>query len=252
MIFHHISLWAVIVLLLLLGIAIGLFSLIDKRLSLRILRTIGTAALQLALLCACVILLSDVNHWWSSLLCLVVMLVAAALFRLLQLHLPWKRWLLPLSLSMLAGSAVPILLLLWALTPDTPFWSPRFVLPVIALMAGHLLMSGSKALQTYHGSVLRTKEHREYLLACGATHLESIIPSIRRALRASVQPSLMQMGSMPLLLMPPMLFCGMILGDMPPITAAAATLLVYLSFFVASTLSAITLIYLADRILFHK
>ena len=176
MIFHHISLWAVIALLLLLGIAIGLFSLIDKRLSLRILHTIGTAALQLVLLCACVMLLSDVNHWWSSLLCLVVMLVAAALFRLLQLHLPWKRWLLPLTLAMLAGSAVPILLLLWALTPDTSFWSPRFVLPVIALMAGHLLMSGSKALQTYHGSVLRTKEHREYLLACGATHLESIIP----------------------------------------------------------------------------
>lgn len=249
---QHISLWAVIALLVILSATIGLFSLIDKRLGHRIVRTIGTATLQLSLLCALFMLLFHFDHWWSSLLLLVVLMAAAALFRLLQLHLSWKQWLLPLTLSMLAGSVVPIIILLWALTPDVSFWHPRFVLPVIALMAGHLLISGSNALQTYRGSLLRTKEHREYLLSCGASHIESIIPSVRRALRASVQPSLMQMGSVPLLLTPPMMFCGMILGGMTPITSAAVTLLTFLSFFIASTLSTIILIYLADRIIWPK
>ena len=164
---QHISLWAVIALLVILSATIGLFSLIDKRLGHRIVRTIGTATLQLSLLCALFMLLFHFAHWWSSLLLLVVLMAAAALFRLLQLHLSWKQWLLPLTLSMLAGSVVPIIILLWALTPDVSFWHPRFVLPVIALMAGQCPTNLSWQSASHQGAsrvstVMRSLTYRKH------------------------------------------------------------------------------------------
>jgi len=120
------------------------------------------------------------------------------------------------------------------------------LVPVTGVLLGYLLTSVVQMAQTYDSSLRHTEEHRRYLIANGATLLESVMPSVRRALRASVQAQLKQMAS-PLVVAMPLLFCGMLMGGAQPLLSLAVTLLLMAAAFGASVFSAVLFLVLAER-----
>ena len=243
-----ISIWGAIVVLLFTAMTVAFLFLIDRRMTLTLVKALGIMSLQMVGVGFYIRLLYKADNWWVDLLWLVLMAALVAYVSLRRLRPSGQQLLLPVTGAVLGGCIVAggsLLLCFRALPPR------QLLLPVMAILLGVLLTSTIGALRTYLASLRRTHDHRIYLLANGATHLESLIPSVRRALRASIVPLIGRLG-IPVVLAMPMLFGGMLLGGITPAAAAVSTVLVAAASVVATVVSAILLFWLLDRYLFSK
>ena len=129
--------------------------------------------------------------------------------------------------------------------PSHAFW------PVFVILLLCLLGSTPHAFEVYLRSLKHTQAHRRYLMANGATHLESLVPSVRRSLRAAFLPMLWQRSShMPLAMA--LLFCTLLLFGATIAAALAITLMTWAAAIAAAVLAIVLTIWLADRLLFSK
>lgn len=125
------------------------------------------------------------------------------------------------------------------------FW-PMFIILLLCLLG-----STPHAFEVYLRSLKHTQAHRRYLMANGATHLESIVPSVRRSLRAAFLPMLWQRSShIPLAMM--VLFCALLLCGATIATALTITLMTWAAAIAAAVMAIVLTIWFADRQLFSK
>lgn len=123
--------------------------------------------------------------------------------------------------------------------------------PVFVILLLCLLGSTPHAFEVYLRSLKHTQAHRRYLMANGATHLESLVPSVRRSLRAAFLPMMWQRSShMPLAMA--LLFCTLLLFGTTIAAALAITLMTWAAAIAAAVLAIVLTIWLADRQLFSK
>ena len=123
--------------------------------------------------------------------------------------------------------------------------------PVFVILLLCLLGSTPHAFEVYLRSLKHTQAHRRYLMANGATHLESLVPSVRRSLRAAFLPMMWQRSShMPLAMA--LLFCTLLLFGTTIAAALAITLMTWAAAIAAAVLAIVLTIWLADRLLFSK
>jgi ABC-type iron transport system FetAB permease component len=234
-----ISILGVVAVLILLSAAIGLFAVTDRRTMHRVLRVLGVYVAGILVLGGGCWLIWRTDAWWACAAWLVVMLLLACGWCLHLLRPGWQPLVLPVGLSLLAGSLVGGGSLMLCL----PKWC--FV-PVFGMVIAGLITSVTQTVQTYQRSLLHTEAHRQYLVANGASVLESLMPSVRRALRASVLSLLRTMAS-PLVVMMPMLFAGLLLGGASPAATVAVSLLSAAAVLSASVVAGIVAIYCFKR-----
>ena len=123
--------------------------------------------------------------------------------------------------------------------------------PVFVILLLCLLGSTPHAFEVYLRSLKHTQAHRRYLMANGATHLESLVPSVRRSLRAAFLPMMWQRSShMPLAMA--LLFCTLLLFGTTIAAALAITLMTWAAAIAAAVLAIVLTIWLTDRLLFSK
>ena len=189
---------------------------------------------------------------WGILLLIVLLGMTVALLWLvdkktlkkalhLYIHLPRlpKVLLLPLAAAMLLSAAALAGCMTVSLTCHV-FW------PVFFMLLLCILGSTPHAFEVYLRSLKHTKSHRRYLLANGATHLESIVPSVRRSLRAAFLPLLWQRSShMPLAM--GLLFCILILFGATITAAIVITLMIWGAAIAASILAIVLALWFADH-----
>lgn len=194
---------------------------------------------------------------WGVLLVLVILALALALLwvvdqRLmrrmfsLRLHVPsltsWL-WLVTVVSILIGSSAMAACLSL--------FFTSALFWPLWGAMALFLLISTPKAVETYLLSLKRTESHRRYLQASGATHLESVVPCARRALRAATLPLLWHRRSSMVVAMPLMCLVMLVFGTTIA-TALLSTLLTWAVAVAAALLTCVLALWLADYKLFDK
>ena len=272
---YELSFWGIALTLVLWLLAVALFLLIDRREMRRVLRVSALMAVQLVAVGGGAWVVYKMHVWWACLLWLVVMLVLATAWCVHEIRgerqasgktaghgllmkgdalamkgetlamkgeaLAMMREALVVAGGLLAGCAVAGGSLMLTL-PGGCF------VPVFGVLLAFLSVSVKQTLQTYQRSMLHTEAHRQYLLANGATRLESLMPSVRRALRAAVQPQLKTMAQ-PLLVAMPLLFAGMLLGGASPVGAVVVVLLLMAATFVASVVAGVAAIYLTHSAL---
>jgi len=194
---------------------------------------------------------------WGGLLTLFLLVLAVtmvwlldsrALKKMLKLHIHLPELsgkpLLAVLVAILASSFTLSACLMLSL-PCRAFW------PVVVMLFIFLSMSTPRAMAFYLRSLKHTEPHRLYLVANGATHLESIMPSIRRALRAALLPLLCQRSSfMPMAMLT--LACGLLISGTKLGTTLVAVLLIWAATLAASVLSLLVAVWLSDRLLFNK
>ena len=238
-----ISFWSLALLLPLLGAAFGLFWLIDRKMLRRMLHVMGVAVGQMALAGAYVWLLYKADRWWVDVLWLVVMAAAIAFFSVRRAHLGWQQCLWPAAVGVAVAAVIVSSVLLLS-------FPSRLFVPIAAIVMGQTLASQTKCLQTFTSSLRHTDSHRRYLLANGASVLESLMPSIRRALRASLLPLLKTLDS-PLAVALPLLFCGLLMGGASAAAALVATLLLWVAAFVAIVIACVLTLWLYSKYAAH-
>lgn len=245
---EDVSIWGAVLVLLLTVASMSFFWVLDRRMFNRSLRVVLLAVVQIALVGTYVWGLYEIDNWFVNILWLLLMAGVTAYMTLGRLRLSHIRLCLVLFIAILTGCTVVGGSML--LTVHEPSVNRLFV-PIMGLLVGGLLQSSTLALRTYIISLRHTAEHRMYIMANGGSHLESLIPSIRRALRAALMPQLRDMAS-PLFLALPVFLCGLLLGGTDVVAATIVTLLMVLSGFVSSVISAIMTLWLADRSIFDK
>ena len=118
--------------------------------------------------------------------------------------------------------------------------------PVAGVVLVLMLLSVPRGMQAYQRSLLATEAHRRYLLACGASHLEEVMPSVRRALRAALLPLTLHRMS-PMVWVLPLLLFALLMGGFPLWTTVGLVLLVWGAVLASSVLATVLAIWLADR-----
>ena len=245
LLFQGISIWGLVLVLLFVGMALGVLWVVDRRLFSRSLRALTSLVVQLTLAGVYVWGLYRLNSWVVDILWLLLMAAVVGGVCLNRVRLSWQRFLPVMFVSVLAGSAVLGGSLLLLVKQPAQY----LFVPVAAILLGELLVSGTEALQTYLISLRYTVRHRLYMQGNGASHLEAILPCVRRALRASLLPRFRQMSS-PMLLALPLLACGLLMSGAPVGTAFVITLFAALASYAAIVLTTLLMLWLSDRYLF--
>jgi putative ABC transport system permease protein len=239
MINSDISFLGVSLLVVLLMASIVIYWLIDRKEMMRVLKVFGLMAGQMAVVGVIIWTVYKANAWWANLLWLVVLIALATGWCLLKMRKTWKQMLMPIIAALTAGTLIGSGVMMLCL-------SGRFFIPVTAVVVAHLVVAVKDTLQTYQRSLMHTEAHRQYMQANGASLLESLMPSVRRALRATVQPQLRTMAQ-PLLVTMPLLFVGMLLGGISPATAVFVMILLMMAAFVSTVVAAIVALYCFKR-----
>ena len=233
------SVWGTLVLVMLVGAAIGLFWLVDRRFFKQVLRVFGVALAQIAMLGLYVWLVFRIDRWWADVLWLTAMGVAVGALSVRQARLPLQQWLPPVAavVTIVGGVVAGVLLLTMP---------GRLFVPVMGVLMAQLLTSMTQTLRTFTSSLRHTKEHRLFLQANGASMTEALMPTVRRTLRGAVLPLLEKLSS-PLAVAMPLLFCGLLMGGATIAAALASTLMLWAAAFVAIVLAAVAFIWVASR-----
>lgn len=239
MINSDISFLGVSLLVVLLLASIVIYWLIDRKEMMRVLKVFGLMAGQMTVIGVIIWTVCKFNAWWANMLWIVVLITLATGWCLLKMRKTWKQMLTSVVAALTAGTLIGSGVMMLCMPG-------RFFIPITAVMVTHLVVAVKETLQTYQRSLMHTEAHRLYMQANGATLLESLMPSVRRALRATVQPQLRTMAQ-PLLVTMPLLFVGMLLGGVSPATAVVVMILLMMAAFVSTVVAAIVALYCFKR-----
>lgn len=205
---------------------------------------------QTAAAAAVLWLLWRIDSLWACALWIVAMTAASAWLLLRRCRLPQQLLLVAVWTGMTLGIAFVASWLLLALYHEGVL-SPRWVIPVAAVLQAHVLATNTRGVGAYF-ETLRTDPLAYYTqLGNGASRLTALTPYVRQALRAMTEPSLSAL-SLTVLFALPMLLSGMLLGGMSPIDAAALFLMLTVGALAASSLSLVLTLWFADRRAFDR
>ena len=138
-----------------------------------------------------------------------------------------------------------------AVLPVSDWHGARWMVPLLALLVGHTMAAVIRGLSAYQ-SALRTGEQQvEFLRGNGTSHLQAVLPFVRRALQAIMSPTVANLSAMGLFAMP-LLLCGILLGGASPINAFVLTLMLTVGCVASSVVALAVILWLADRQLFDK
>jgi len=241
------SLWGIAVVLLLLGGVLAFFYVLDRKSMTQLLRVLLYFCLSMLVVALYMWGLEIFHQWWIHLLWIVIASTILSSLILRRSRL-WNRSLLvPVHLSVFLGtiSAVGIGLLL------LPVHQTLLIPALVGIQAAFMLNTVSEGLKTYIHSMRHTQSHYQYLLANGASHLEAILPSVRRSMRAVLVVN-MRMMTTPIAITPPMLLCGLLVAGVSPVLAVIIVCLLILSFMGTGMLTMLLMIILSDRFVFDR
>lgn len=138
-----------------------------------------------------------------------------------------------------------ILALTTAIRP-TPWYDPRYAIPLAGIILGNVLNGASLALDSMLGGVVRERAAIEAQLALGATFGQAIRHLVRTSVRRALLPVINTMSAAGIITLPGIM-TGQILAGMDPVEAAKYQILLIFLLAGGSGLAAVAVVYLAAR-----
>jgi putative ABC transport system permease protein len=136
----------------------------------------------------------------------------------------WWSYGLGTGCMMIASVVVTVFALLTTLRP-TPWYDPRYAIPLLGMILGNCMTGIALGLHTLATSLVIRRASVEAQLMLGATRWDAAAPVTREALRSALMPTINSMSATGLVSLPGMM-TGQILGGVPPVEAVKYQLLV--------------------------
>lgn len=146
-----------------------------------------------------------------------------------------------------AGFATVLLALTTAVRP-TPWYEPRYAIPLMGIVLGSVLNAASLALDGILDGVVRERARIEARLALGTPFRDAIGPLVRSATRRGMIPVANQMSAAGIITLPGIM-TGQLLAGMDPMEAVKYQILLMFLLAGASGLAAVGAALLAVRAL---
>jgi putative ABC transport system permease protein len=176
---------------------------------------------------------------WTVLIGLIMVLVAG--YELTQRQdrrfTGWRSYGFGNATLLLIGTLATLYAVAIVIRPS-PWYEPRYVLPILGMVLGNTLTSVSLALQTLTENAERERNAIEARIALGATRFDAFGPVLRRALTTAVTPLLNVMAMAGIVTLPGMM-TGQILAGADPTEAARYQIMIMFVLTGASGLGAL-------------
>jgi putative ABC transport system permease protein len=190
--------------------------------------------------------LFELDDWRLTALWLVVMIGVADISILRSSRLCVRCFAGPLFLSLVVGTALPLLFFV-ALLLRLPDWmDPQYVIPIAGMILGNCLRADIVGIRTFYDSI--RKSNRDYLrrLACGAGRAEAVRPYLRDAVSAALAPTVATMATIGLVSLPGMM-TGVILGGSSPLVAIQYQIAIMIAIFCGTAVTVVAVLLLTLR-----
>ncbi|MFP4598357.1 MAG: ABC transporter permease [Persicimonas sp.] len=228
------------------AISIGLKLGLEKRLGIAAVRTVA----QLAFVGLVLEWVFDLNRWYYVVPVLVVMLVAAARAAIKRSDRRFPGAYVAAFGSLVLASTVTAFSVTEIVIGVDPWYSPRYVIPLIGMLLGNGLTGISLSLDRLLSDLIKQRRAVEGRLCLGATTWQAIQPWMRDAVRNGMIPIINSMMIVGLVSLPGMM-TGQILAGAAPINAVAYQILIMFMIAAATALGVIMLCLLCFRALAH-
>lgn len=223
---------------------------ISMRLGLRLHRQVLWAAARMVIQLLLVgLVLRAVFTWGSPVATLgvIVLMIAAAArevaVRPARRLAGWPGYRISTTVVSFASIATVLLALLTAIRP-TPWYDPRYAIPLMGIVLGSILNSASLGLDTFFSSITGARAAIEGRLALGATRREALTPYVRNAIRSGLIPIINQMSAAGIITLPGIM-TGQMLAGMDPVEAVKYQILLMFLLAGGSGLAALGAVYMA-------
>jgi putative ABC transport system permease protein len=183
--------------------------------------------------------LEQTSPAWTVLIALIMVLVAG--FELYQRKGQpgggWRAYGLGNATLLLVGGLATLYAVAVVVRPS-PWYAPRYVLPILGMVLGNTLTSVSLALQAMSQGALRERNAIDARIALGATRFEAFAGVLQPALRAATTPLLNTMAVAGVVALPGMM-SGQIMAGADPAEAAMYQIMILFVLAGASALGAL-------------
>ena len=173
----------------------------------------GATVAQMAVVVAVVWLVYQTNAWWAYLLWYLLVVFLSIGWCLYPFQHMWKKMLVPVAVSMVAGSMVVA-------------GSAMLCLPINVFLTVYSVLMACLTASMLQTMLNYQRGMREE-------------PKVQQSWRESILPQVRSMAQ-PLVMVMPMLYAGMLLGGLSALTSLAVVLLLIGAAFVANVLAGVT------------
>ena len=236
--------------LLLLLIPAGALYWLERKKIARLCFIFGRMIVQLLVLCLMIWGLFKFDRPWLSIAWFVALVLGMSWMVHKRCDLKGMTLMPAVAVGLFVGVFVVGMWLLVLVLPGRAL-DTRWFVPVMALLMGHTTSMLIRGLSTYLTALKADEQQYEFLRGNGILHLKALLPFMRRALLAVVQPTFANLKVLALTSMP-LLLGGLLLGGLSPVNAFILMLSMICGCFSASVLTLGITILLADKSLFDK
>jgi len=193
----------------------------------------------------------DLNAWWLNILWLIVMLVAADFSLLTASNLRLKKFMLPIFLSLLIGTGLPLVYFIAVVLRLPNILDARYFIPIAGMIMGNSLRADIVGLRAFYSSIHSSEKAFLFFLASGASLNEAIRPYLREAYSASLAPTIATMSTIGLVSLPGMM-TGIILGGTDPMVAIKYQIAIMIAIFTGTAMGVMISIMLTVKASFTR
>ena len=162
--------------------------------------------------------LFKLNNAWLNVAWVAVMVGVADGSILRSCRLRVRRFALPLFAALLAGTAIPVLVMVGVIVRPGNWFDAQFVIPLAGMVLGNCLRADIIGLKNFYEGIARSEKAYYQSLAGGARLHEAVHPYFREALQAALLPTVASIATIGLVALPGMM-TGVILAGAAPLTA---------------------------------
>ena len=193
------------------------------------------------------LIFAQTSPWWTLALATVMILAAGqeAIARGETRIADLLSYGLGAGTLLLVGALATVFAVAGVIGPE-PWYSPRYVLPILGMVLGNMLVGVSLVFETFGQACRRERAAIEARLALGATRFEALSDILRRAIRTAMMPILNGMAASGIVALPGMM-TGQILAGVDPVEATKYQILIM--FVLAAATAAAVVIVAAGAVL---
>lgn len=187
---------------------------------------------------------------WLSGLWVLVMIIVADFSILRNSGLRFRKLAVPLFISLLVGTGVPLLYFVGAILWRPNVLEARFVIPIGGMILGNCLRSDVIGLRKFFQTIRTGEKAFNQQLADGATLTEVTKPYLAAALQEANAPMIATMATTGLVSLPGMM-TGVILGGQDPRVAVMYQIAIMITIFSGAVLTILLAVLLARKTAFN-
>ncbi len=188
----------------------------------------------------------DLNNPWLNGLWVLVMIGVADLSIVRNAGLRLRHFALPVFLSLLVGTAVPLFYFLGPILQRPDLLDAQYAVPIAGMILGNCLRADIVGIRTFYRSLQQDEKAYLAALAQGASQREALVPYLKEAVNAALAPSLAGVATIGLVSLPGMM-TGAILGGVDPALAIRYQIAIMIAIFTGTALTVLAAILFTDR-----